>query len=210
MRVIYCYGDSNTWGYDPRSFYGSRYPEPVLWTSILERRTGCRVVNDGANGRMIPEGGKQIAALLRNVERYISPGEEFHFWIMLGSNDLINHPDNGARQTADRMERFLKDFLFQPVMQRPQCRMRLIAPPLMKRGEWVETDTLVMESAGLAARYRELADTFGIAFSDAGDLPVLYDGVHLSEQGHREIAERLLRAGREDGFIDDYELGKSG
>ena len=32
---IVCYGDSNTYGYNPRSYLGGRYPEAVRW--ILDR-----------------------------------------------------------------------------------------------------------------------------------------------------------------------------
>ena len=28
MKII-CFGDSNTWGYDPRSYLGERYPKDV-------------------------------------------------------------------------------------------------------------------------------------------------------------------------------------
>ena len=39
----------------------------------------------------------------------------------------------------------------------------------------------------------DLAEKLGICFADAEgwDLPVSYDGVHLSEEGHRLFAERL-------------------
>ena len=36
MRLI-CFGDSNTYGYDPRSFFGGRYPG--RWTDLLAENT---------------------------------------------------------------------------------------------------------------------------------------------------------------------------
>lgn len=44
-RVL-CYGDSNTYGYDPRSYLGERYPKSVRWTSLLEQQ-GWQVFNQG-------------------------------------------------------------------------------------------------------------------------------------------------------------------
>lgn len=43
MKIL-CIGDSNTYGYDPRSFFGDRYPEDVRWTDNLGacERTGFR------------------------------------------------------------------------------------------------------------------------------------------------------------------------
>ena len=37
-RTILCYGDSNTWGYDPAS--GERFSPDTRWTGVLERRDG--------------------------------------------------------------------------------------------------------------------------------------------------------------------------
>ena len=33
--TILCYGDSNTYGFDPRSWLGERYPADVRWTGLL-------------------------------------------------------------------------------------------------------------------------------------------------------------------------------
>ena len=49
---IRCFGDSNTYGFDPRGYLGGRHAMP--WPEALARRTGFQVVNDGMNGRMIP------------------------------------------------------------------------------------------------------------------------------------------------------------
>ena len=35
-RRILCFGDSNTYGYDPRSYLGGRYPASVRWTALLK------------------------------------------------------------------------------------------------------------------------------------------------------------------------------
>ena len=51
MRRIFCIGDSNTWGYDPRSYVGGRYPGMCRWTGRL---SGWEIVNDGINGARIP------------------------------------------------------------------------------------------------------------------------------------------------------------
>ena len=50
---LWCFGDSNTYGYDPCGFFGGRYAAP--WPALLAEKTGCQVINDGKNGRMIPE-----------------------------------------------------------------------------------------------------------------------------------------------------------
>ena len=39
-RRLLCYGDSNTYGYDPRSYLGGRYPQSVRWTALLRDMGG--------------------------------------------------------------------------------------------------------------------------------------------------------------------------
>ena len=53
MNVI-CFGDSNTYGYDPRSYLGGRYAADSRWVDILAEETGWTVRNLGENGREIP------------------------------------------------------------------------------------------------------------------------------------------------------------
>jgi lysophospholipase L1-like esterase len=51
VRTLLCYGDSNTWGYDPAT--RTRYLPHVRWTGVLAARLGAeyRVVEEGLNGR---------------------------------------------------------------------------------------------------------------------------------------------------------------
>ena len=41
MNVI-CFGDSNTYGYDPRGYFGGRYEAGNRWVDILAGETGWR------------------------------------------------------------------------------------------------------------------------------------------------------------------------
>ena len=52
--TVLCYGDSNTYGFDPRSWLGERYPADVRWTGLLARKTGWTILEEGQNGRQIP------------------------------------------------------------------------------------------------------------------------------------------------------------
>ncbi len=182
--VIYCYGDSNTWGYDPRPYIGNRYPEEIRWTAILGKLSGCRIVNDGMNGREIPrDSGADM--LVERLRAFVD--DEVHLLIMLGSNDLMCCP-GGADAVAGRMDYFLDALLEHHAMQ--EVHTLLISPPRFRRGSWVETDHLVQQSGMLGAAFRLVAVKHGVGFLDAGetDIDVLSDGVHFSERGHREFA----------------------
>ena len=51
---VTCFGDSNTYGYDPRSWLGDRYDPQNRWVDILAGKTGWNISNRGQNGREIP------------------------------------------------------------------------------------------------------------------------------------------------------------
>ena len=57
MEKIIFYGDSNTYGYDPRGFFGMRYPKEERWTEIVRDRFKGKIeiTEEGQNGRSLPE-----------------------------------------------------------------------------------------------------------------------------------------------------------
>lgn len=173
MNVIF-YGDSNTWGYDPRIPLGGRYEK--CWVDYLAEETGWSVDNQGENGREVP----------RNAAHF--PAETDLLIIMLGTNDLLQFWTPAA--TAEKMERFLSSLTI------PWEKMLLIAPPPMSFGAWVEEQELIDDSRCLAVHYRSLASRLGLHFADAGEwgIAMAHDGVHFTEAGHRAFAEGLLSA----------------
>lgn len=185
--VVYCFGDSNTFGYDPRSYLGGRYPAESRWVDLLAARTGWEIHNNGMNGREIP---LREIVLPKTIDLLI---------VMLGTNDLLQGRDSSV--TADRMERFLKK------LPHTNQQILLIAPPPMKYGEWVSEDRLLTESKTLSIHYRNLAHRLGIRFADAGawNVSLTYDGVHFTEAGHIAFADGLMDYLLKTGERDNHE-----
>lgn len=126
MRII-CFGDSNTWGYDPRSYIGEQYPRNVRWQGRLAALPGLDVVNCGVNGRSIPNTPARISAACAEIGRYL-PAETLV--VMLGGNDLLSQPDFCAEDVAERMESFLRVAL----SELAPARTLLVSPPPMRPG----------------------------------------------------------------------------
>ena len=180
MRML-CYGDSNTYGYDPRGFFGDRYPAECHWVDILAQKLKWEIQNEGQNGREIPIRPFQY----QRAGELLAQSPPDVFAIMLGTNDLLR--GYSAVETCSRMEAFLRYL-------QPKCgRLLLIAPPPMKRGAWVTEENLIAESMKLAEAYQALSQRLGIAFVNAGQwhVELTFDGVHFTEEGHRAFAEGL-------------------
>ena len=177
MRIL-CFGDSNTYGYDPRGFFGDRYGVEDRWVDLLAKQTGHECINAGANGREIPRNPYALRLLTEHAPVDI-------FLVMLGTNDLLQGAS--AKATAAKMEAFLNQML-------PHYKqILLVAPPPMKRGAWIPTDELVVESVRLAEEYKILAEKLNIPFVDTHlwNIELTFDGVHFTKEGHHTFAEKL-------------------
>lgn len=179
--TILCYGDSNTYGYDPRGPWGDRYDADTRWCTILGNRLGCPVINCGENGRTIPQDKWE----LQNLWQLIQHKKPDLLVLLLGTNDILlgkGSPD----VIANRMECLLKS-LRQDFMNLSIC---LLSPPQIHIPEFSAT------AEELSACYRELAQRQHISFWDSchWDIPLAFDGIHFSEAGHLRFAERLAAA----------------
>ena len=96
MKTVICFGDSNTYGYDPRSYLGGRYGPDSRWVDLLAARTGWDVRNQGQNGRTIPGGPVPF------------PADTDLLTVMLGTNDLLQ--GRGPETAAERMFRLRFSF----------------------------------------------------------------------------------------------------
>ena len=171
---VTCFGDSNTYGYDPRSFLGGRYDPDHRWVDILAAETGWTVYNMGQNGREIPTALPSI------------PSDTDLLILMLGTNDLLQ--GLSAETAAAKLECFVQKIPLPPE------QILLIAPPPMTLGEWVPSQQLIDHSHTFAQHCAALAQRLGIPFANAGDwnIPLSYDGVHFTQEGHRAFAAGLL------------------
>lgn len=173
MKVI-CFGDSNTYGYDPRGYFGGRYDADSRWVDILAANTGWTIYNMGQNGREIPSAAPNL------------PADTNLLIVMLGTNNLLQ--GCSPEQAAERLERFLA------AVPLDRSKVLLIAPPPMTLGAWVPSPQFIDDSRTFARLCRALAGQLGIRFANAGnwDISLAYDGVHFTEQGHKAFAVGLL------------------
>ncbi len=91
MRTVLCYGDSNTWGFDPAR--QRRFPRELRWPGRLQAALGAdwHVVEEGLNGRTTTLDSPLAPG--KNGLSYLAPCRDSHapldcVVIYLGTNDL--------------------------------------------------------------------------------------------------------------------------
>ncbi len=209
MKTVLCYGDSNTYGYNPSD--GFRYPENVRWTGRLQKLLGddYRVIEEGCNGRTTVfddpiEGWKNGLIYLRPCLNSHKPVDIVI--MMLGSNDLKESFHASPKDIADGAETLVKDIIdFTGSKQGFVPVIILVAPPEI--GEGISTsafyghfyENAIERSKQLPGLYKQVAEKNGCVFVNAAEYikPSKVDSLHLAPEGHAKLAEVLDRVVRE-------------
>jgi lysophospholipase L1-like esterase len=197
MKRVVCFGDSNTWGYDPAT--GKRMDRDVRWTGVLRNALGpsYEVIEEGLNGRTTVwndpiEGYK-------NGHDYLIPCLETHrpfdlIIIMLGSNDLKKRFSVSAYDIA-KGAGVLVD-----VVQKSDAgidgaapKVLLAAPPpVAKLTGYAEMfEGSEPKSRKFGEHFKNIAALMGCAFLDASTAVVSsdLDGIHLEKGEHFKLGQ---------------------
>jgi lysophospholipase L1-like esterase len=199
MKTILCFGDSNTWGYNPHD--EQRYSMEDRWPGVMRKSLGAGywVIEEGLNGRTTvfddPLEG------YRNGLPYLVPCLESHrpldlVILMLGTNDFKVRFSATAYDVARGLERLIKIILASgagPDGSAPP--ILIVAPaPFEKLTEKAEPfEGAEEKSRRLASYYRGLAETYGLEFLDAGEIiqSSTIDGFHLEVSEHHKLGRGM-------------------
>lgn len=189
-KKIICYGDSNTYGYDPQGYPELRFAEDIRWIDyVAEQLAGkfSKVVNLGQNGREVPdnqwERAKDVAV---DIAGQTQEGDLVI--VMLGGNDLLLG-NLSAKETTAKM-RVLLQYMKEHLEKR---KILLAAPIVMKEGYWVPGDHYIEKSKVLVDLYEKLAGEMEVDFVDPNqwNIGVADDGVHFTAEGSGTFGENM-------------------
>jgi len=205
MKRILCYGDSNTWGYNPVT--QDRFGKHERWTGQLSQALGhdYDVIEEGLNGRTTVwddpiEGYK-------NGREYLIPCLETHkpldlVIIFLGVNDLKKRFSLSAYDIANGAGVLVE------VVQKSNTGITdaapmvlLIAPPPVgKLTDFAEMfEGAEAKSLRFAQHYRRVASELGCALFDASTVIVSsdLDGIHFEQGEHAKLGQAVAVKVRE-------------
>ena len=213
MKTILCYGDSNTWGYNPQ---GGRYGYTVRWPMVMSAvlngtafpsassNPAYWVVEEGLNGRTTcledPIEGD------RNGLRQMIPILRSHrpldlIIVMLGTNDLKHRFNPSVYEVSHGAQLVAKSALASGTGPGDSAPGVLLVCPPPPVDAPAFRQIIAKDAAEIAAKlppyYRACAKECGAEFYDAGTVvsssPV--DGIHWEAESHKKFAHAM--AGRD-------------
>lgn len=210
MKRVLCFGDSNTWGYDPAT--GERFDRDVRWTGVLRQALGpdFEVIEEGLNGRTTVwndpiEGYK-------NGHDYLVPCLETHrpldlVALMLGTNDLKRRFSLSAYDIGQGAGVLLRAIGYSKAGSDGNApRVLLLAPPPVAKltffAEMFEGSEAKSKLLGM--HYKAVAEEYNVAFLDtatvirSSDL----DGIHFEAEEHNKLGRAV--AAEVLGLIGDW------
>ena len=214
MKVVLCYGDSNTHGYVPGT--GARYPFDIRWTGVLQKQLGfdVRVIEEGLCGRTTILDDPARAD--RNGATFLPQCLESHspvdvLVLMLGTNDILQQ-SSATVQDASRGVSKLIDLITAACLRLdlPVPQVLLVAPPLLSEqrteqipdqlaekrvGNKLTSSIQAVKTHDFSEQYRAIANEQQCAFLDAAQLVSAsnIDGIHLDEDAHQKLGVEIAR-----------------
>ena len=197
MKKIICYGDSNTFGFNPKD--GSRFDENTRWTSKLQNILGndYNVVNEGLCDRTgfvnNPKGF--LFSAQKHFPKMITKTDNIDLIILaVGSNDLQFQYDVSFGAIEKGLEKLIN-------IAQEKTENIIIVPPVILSEKVLEgffsyqfDKTSIIKSKKVGRIFRQIANVYHCGYFDINKItsPSDYDGLHYDENSHILTAEKLV------------------
>ena len=206
MKNVLCFGDSNTYGYDPagmRDGTAVRYAQDVRWCGVAQRDLGegWHVIEEGLNGRTTVRDDMCHLDTNLNGIRALPMLLEAHkpldaIVIMLGTNDVKERFNANAACIGAGMERLILKAKSVDCWGTKAPNILVVAPPRIGDGfhDAVMGEGCVEKSKGVAEQFRIVAERQNVHFLNAADCEFnQVDFMHLTRKGHAQLADLLAK-----------------
>ncbi len=211
-RTLLCFGDSNTWGFEPGTM--RRYPRTVRWPGVAAAALGggWHVVEAGLNGRTtVFEDPLDDRAGVRHLAPVLESAAPVDVVVIaLGTNDLKTRMWASAYEIADGAGVLVDRVLASAAgpNDAPPGVLLVAPPPLTTLAGWAARDPEAYEgfeqgwqqaeerSRQFAAQYARVARVRGVPLLDAGAhvRSSEVDGIHWSPEGHAAFGRAVAEA----------------
>lgn len=203
IRIL-CYGDSNTWGYISGSNH-QRYGNDERWTKILAKSLGSdfEIIEEGLNSRTLISNDTRPGKEGKNGYEYLIPCLDTHdpidlVILMLGTNELKSTYNKSAKDVGEMLEKyFVKTILNRKSQLKDSYpNLLIVVPPVVNEyQDYCKVNDKYLgashKSKELNDIYKDIAERYNCYFLSNQGLETGIDGVHLTKESHKKLAEML-------------------
>ena len=197
MKKILCFGDSNTFGYNPNN--GSRYNENSRWTGILKNlcKNNYEIIEAGCNNRTAfsnNPNGMQFTGY-KVLPEYL---KEIYDTIIfaIGINDLQKF----YNPTLEEFETGIENLIKKIRESLPNCNIIILSPShiteniLNSNFRFMFNQTSIEKSKQITPIYEKIANEYNCKFLDLNKIviPSEIDGLHYEVEEHKKIAQSII------------------
>lgn len=196
MKKILCFGDSNTYGYIPKS--GERYDADTRWTGILQKLSNGRfeIIEAGCNNRtcFVDNPAGEMFTGYKILPKYLQDDLDFVI-LAIGINDLqlffdVNYEDikNGIEKLVKLVQKYL-----------PKTKILVVSPSkitsdVLKGPFSFQFDkTSIEKCQKIGEIYKSSAKQNNCLFLDLDKITKVssLDGLHYEPESHKKIASAI-------------------
>lgn len=197
MKKVLCYGDSNTFGFIPKTC--GRYEKSERWSGILsELLPDYEIIEEGMNNRTgfftNPEGLKQSGYDYLSV--YLQNHKDLDICILsLGTNDAQIFYNLDEKTVREGLQKLIN------TIQETNLRTEIVIMPPVKIMPYILNGGFSMmfdkesikRNHNTLSVFEQVAKENGCGFFDVNDIvtPSEADGLHYTKESHKIIAQHL-------------------
>lgn len=198
MPEILCFGDSNTYGYNPHN--GSRYDKNIRWTGILQKLCGSNynIIEAGGNNRTAytdSRDGEQFTGY-KILKKYLNISYA-KIILAIGINDLQKF----YNPSLEEFEKGIQSFVSLAVEKAPESEIVILSPSHIRKNilnsnfRFLFDENAVKKSKLITPVYEKTAKNFGCKFLDLNEIVKTSDadGLHYEADEHKIIAENVIK-----------------
>ena len=196
MKKILCFGDSNTFGFNPLN--GSRFSSSIRWSGILKEalKEKYHVIEQGCNNRTCfsdnPNGIEMTG--YKAITKYLSHDIDFLI-LSLGINDLQKFYNVDEKSIVDGFKKIISHCY----LINQNLKIILLSPSVINENilnsyfSIMFDENSIEKSKRLSIILKSISEELNCSFIDLNEYvkPSDVDGLHYDENGHVEVAKLL-------------------
>ncbi len=198
MKKVLCFGDSNTFGFNPKT--GERYQKNERWSGILsdKAKNEFKIIEAGCNNRTCiaqnPQGSEYIGNKI--LSKYLKSDVDVVI-LALGINDVQFLFDVSIEEIKIGMEKLIN--ISKNI--NPNIEIIIVSPSVISKDVLSGyfacqfNEISIQKSKHISKNYFDLSKKYDCKFLDLNEIAKVSkcDGLHYEIEEHKTIAEKIYQ-----------------